>query len=51
MLLTTAEDMVTLRSDQSAECGDFKAESDAACVSLFFVVCISHYSLRKITMR
>lgn len=35
MLLTAAEDKATLRSDQSADRGDFKAESDAARVALF----------------
>jgi len=35
MLLTTAEDRATLRSDLGAVCGDFKAESDAARVALF----------------
>ena len=37
MLLTTAEDRATLRSDLSADCGDFKAESDAARVALFLL--------------
>ena len=35
MLLTAAEDRATLRSDLSADRGDFKAESDAARVALF----------------
>ena len=37
MLLTAAEDRATLRSDLSADRGDFKAESDAVRVALFFV--------------
>ena len=36
MLLNAAEDRATLRSDLSADRGDFKAESDAASVALFF---------------
>ena len=35
MLLTTADNRAALRSDLSTICGDFKAESDAACVALF----------------
>ena len=49
MLLTAAEDKATLRSDLSADRGDFKAESDAARVALFLFA--KHHSLRKITMR
>ena len=49
MLLTAAEDRATLRSDLSADCGDFKAESDAERVALFLFA--KHHSLRKITMR
>lgn len=37
MLLNAAEDRATLRSDLSADRGNFKAESDAASVALFFV--------------
>ena len=36
MLLNAVEDRATLRSDLSADRGDFKAESDAASVALFF---------------
>ena len=36
MLLNAAEDRATLRSDLSADRGNFKAESDAASVALFF---------------
>ena len=40
MLLNAAEDRATLRSDLSADRGDFKAESDAASVALFFYALI-----------
>ena len=40
MLLTTAEDKATQRCDLSADCGDFKAESDADPVLLSFFVAI-----------
>ena len=42
MLLAVAEDRATLRSDPSADCGDFIAESDAAHVALF---CLYHTTL------
>ena len=36
--MTTAEDKATQRCDLSADCGDFKAESDADPVLLSFFV-------------